>query len=67
VAVRGRVLICEISGSESVVHFALEGATWVSQAHGVHSHPVGADAAFSLDVAHCMYFDAQGRRLAVGD
>jgi glycerol transport system ATP-binding protein len=66
VAVRGRVLICEISGSESVVHFALEGSTWVSQAHGVRSHPVGAEAAFSLDVAHCLYFDAQGRRVAAG-
>ena len=64
VAVQGRVLICEISGSESVVHFALAGTTWVSQAHGVESHAVGEDACFTLDVERCLYFDAAGRRVA---
>ncbi|HVK32425.1 MAG TPA: ABC transporter ATP-binding protein [Burkholderiaceae bacterium] len=65
VPVSGKVLISEISGSESVVHFALAGTTWVSLAHGVRSHPVGADAAFALDVSQCLYFGADGRRLAV--
>lgn len=64
VPVSGKVLISEISGSESVVHFALAGTTWVSLAHGVRSHPVGADAAFALDVSQCLYFGADGRRLA---
>jgi glycerol transport system ATP-binding protein len=63
VPVRGRVLISEISGSESVVHFALAGGTWVAQSHGVRSHAVGEDAAFSLDVAQCLYFGADGRRV----
>ena len=64
VPVTGRVLICEISGSESVVHFALAGTTWVSQAHGVQPHAVGEEAAFALDAGRCLYFDAAGRRLA---
>jgi glycerol transport system ATP-binding protein len=64
VAVSGPVLISEISGSESVVHFQLDGGTWVSQSHGVRSLPVGQPAGFALDVAHCLYFDAAGRRLA---
>lgn len=64
VPVTGRVLICEISGSESVVHFALAGTTWVSQAHGVQQHPVGEEATFAIDAGRCMYFDAAGRRLA---
>ena len=64
VPVSGRVLICEISGSESVVHFALAGTTWVSLAHGVQNHPVGVEARFVLDVDRCLYFDAAGRRLA---
>jgi glycerol transport system ATP-binding protein len=64
VPVDGRVLICEISGSESVVHFALAGTTWVSLAHGVRSHAVGESARFALDVGRCLYFDAAGRRLA---
>jgi glycerol transport system ATP-binding protein len=63
VPVSGKVLISEISGSESVVHFALAGTTWVSLAHGVRSHPVGDDAAFALDVSQCLYFGADGRRL----
>jgi glycerol transport system ATP-binding protein len=64
VPVQGRVLISEISGSESVVHFTLAGTTWVSLAQGVRSHKVGEQAPFALDVAQCLYFDAQGRRLA---
>jgi glycerol transport system ATP-binding protein len=60
----GRVLISEISGSESVVHFVLGGATWVSLAPGVRSHPVGEQAQFALEVERCLYFDAAGRRLA---
>jgi glycerol transport system ATP-binding protein len=64
VAVTGRVLICEISGSDSVVHFALAGTTWVSQTRGVQRHAVGEEARFRLDVQRCLYFDAAGRRLA---
>jgi glycerol transport system ATP-binding protein len=64
VAVKGRVSIAEISGSESVVHFDLNGNTWVSLSHGVRGFGVGAAAAFSLDVAHGMYFSAEGRCLS---
>jgi glycerol transport system ATP-binding protein len=64
VPVSGPVLISEISGSESVIHFGLAGSTWVSLARGVRSHPVGENASFALDVEHCLYFDAGGRRLA---
>jgi glycerol transport system ATP-binding protein len=64
VIVEGRVSIAELSGSESVVHFDLLGQTWVSQAHGVRSFPVGQMAAFRLDVARSLYFDGHGRRVA---
>jgi glycerol transport system ATP-binding protein len=63
VPVDGRVQICEISGSESVIHFALGDHTWVSQSHGVKMHAVGEPARFALDVARCLYFDAEGLRL----
>ena len=63
VPVTGRVLISEISGSESVVHFALAGTTWVSLTRGVHSHAVGEEVPFALDVAQCLYFDSAGQRL----
>jgi glycerol transport system ATP-binding protein len=64
VPVEGRVLISEISGSESVVHFDLAGLTWVSQAHGVRSHEVGAHVRFALDVRRCLSFGSDGRRVA---
>jgi glycerol transport system ATP-binding protein len=68
-AIDGRVLITEISGSESVIHFAHaglkgEGLTWVSQSHGVRRLEVGAMARFHMDVDECMYFDADGKRIA---
>jgi hypothetical protein len=36
----------------------------VSQAHGVRSHTVGEDVAFALDVAQCLYFAPDGRRVS---
>ena len=60
----GRVRITELSGSESVIHFEHGTRTWVCQAHGVHALEVGSHATFALDVAECLYFDADGRAVA---
>jgi glycerol transport system ATP-binding protein len=59
-----KVLIAEISGSESTVHFDLEGLTWVSLSHGVRTFQVGEVARFELDVARCLYFTPDGTRVA---
>ena len=64
VALDGKVLIAEISGSESVVHFAQGALTWLSQSHGVRAIEVGAMARFYMNVGECMYFDADGKRIA---
>ena len=56
VEVAGTVLVTELSGSESVVHFALEGRTWVSQSHGIHPFEVGSSARFYLDIERSLYF-----------
>jgi glycerol transport system ATP-binding protein len=58
------VLISEISGSESVVHFDLGGLTWVSLSHGVRGFKPGASARFELDVGQCLYFAPDGARVA---
>jgi glycerol transport system ATP-binding protein len=63
-ALEGKVLIAELSGSESVIHFAHGAQTWVSQAHGVRAIEVGATAQFHLDVGECLYFDSDGKRVA---
>jgi glycerol transport system ATP-binding protein len=64
VEIAGRVLITELSGAESVIHFAHGELTWTSQSHGVHAVPVGETATFHMDAGQCMYFDAGGRLVA---
>jgi glycerol transport system ATP-binding protein len=63
-ALNGRVLVTEISGSESVVHFDVGGKTWVSQAHGVHSYKVGEQTQMHADISHALFFDANGKLVA---
>ncbi|HET9387962.1 MAG TPA: ABC transporter ATP-binding protein [Gemmatimonadales bacterium] len=64
VPIRGRVLVTEISGSESVIHFELAGQAWVSQSHGVHRFEVGEDAQLYADVGRAMFFDPSGNLVA---
>ncbi|HRO13307.1 ABC transporter ATP-binding protein [Amaricoccus sp.] len=64
VPLQGIVQITELSGSESVAHFAVGDTTWVAQSNGVHPYRVGDTQEFWLDVAHALYFAADGRRAA---
>ena len=64
VAVEGRVIITEISGSESVVHFALGGETWVSQSHGIHTFEVGSPARLYVDVDQILFYGANGELMS---
>ncbi|WP_420547960.1 ABC transporter ATP-binding protein [Curvivirga sp.] len=57
IKVEGSVQITEISGSESVVHFNMNGNSWVSQSHGVQYHDVGSVAHLFADVSQGLYFD----------
>jgi len=38
------VLVAELSGSESILHFDLDGRTWISQSQGIHPFAVGSTA-----------------------
>ncbi|MEM7022492.1 MAG: ABC transporter ATP-binding protein [Pseudomonadota bacterium] len=64
VPIRGRVLVTEISGSESVIHFELAGHTWVSQSHGVHPLEVGEEAQLYADLGRALFFDPAGKLVA---
>ncbi len=66
VRVSGQVSVAEISGSESVVHFDLNGLGWVSQSHGVHRFAVGEVADFRLDVERGLFFDGRGACVSAG-
>ncbi len=52
----GRVLVAELSGSESVLHFNMNGQTWVSQSHGIHPFAVGSTAKLYVDVEQSFFF-----------
>ena len=64
VPIEGTVIIAELSGSESIVHFEVDGGTWVSQSPGVRPFKVGERAHLYIDVAHCLYFDQDQRLIA---
>jgi len=64
VALRGTVLVTELSGSESSAHFQIGTDAWVSLAHGVHPYKVGGDHHFYFDAGNAFYFDLDGRLVA---
>jgi len=44
-----------------VLHVDLNGATWISQSHGVHPFDVGATARLYVDVGRGFLFDHNNR------
>ena len=65
--VEGRVLITELSGSDSVLHFDLGGKTWVSQSVGIHPFEVGVLAKLYVDVDQGFIFGRDDQLIAGGD
>ncbi len=60
--IEGRVLVTELSGSESVIHLDVAGSTWVSQAHGIHPFEVGTHARLHVDIDQGLFFTPTGER-----
>ena len=60
----GRVLVAELSGSESILHFNMGGQTWVSQSHGIHPFPVGSTAKLFVEVDQSFFFGADDKLIA---
>jgi glycerol transport system ATP-binding protein len=61
VALTGKVLVTELSGSESSAHFEMAEEGWVSLAHGVHPYRVGEEHTFFMDASKAFYFGPDGR------
>ena len=66
VELTGKVLVTELSGSESSAHFEMQTADWVSLAHGVHPFEIGENHAFYLDPAACFFFAPDGQLVTRG-
>jgi glycerol transport system ATP-binding protein len=64
VKLQGRVLVAELSGSESVVHFDVGGSSWVSQSPGIRTIEVGHTMEFHLDSSQCLYFGENNQLVA---
>lgn len=64
VALKGNVIVTELSGSDSSAHFRIGSTDWVSLASGVHPYKVGEDHTFYMDPTHCRYFGTDGQRVA---
>ena len=62
--IEGRVLVTELSGSESVIHLDVGGVTWVSQSHGIHPFEVGSQAKLHADVDRALFFTPNGERVS---
>ena len=62
--IEGRVLVTELSGSESVIHLDISGVTWVSQSHGIHPLEVGSVAKLHVDVDRALFFSPSGERVS---
>ena len=61
----GKVVVTEISGSESFVHVDVGVGTWVCLVSGVHDWAPGQTVTVTVDPARVLAFDANGRRVAV--
>jgi glycerol transport system ATP-binding protein len=66
VEIHGPVQITELSGSESVAHFEINGETWVSLSRGVYPFRVGEMCEFYMTPGDCFYFRPDGQLFAKG-
>jgi glycerol transport system ATP-binding protein len=64
VAVRARVTVSEITGSESFVHAAFLDGDWVVSSQGVHNLELGSEIEIWVDPGYMFVFDRDGRLAA---
>ncbi len=57
VEIKGKILISELSGSESLIHFRNENLDWVSLSNGTHQMNVGQEAKLYMNTDEFLYFD----------
>jgi glycerol transport system ATP-binding protein len=64
VSVAAKVLVTEVTGSESFVHLAFADARWVMFAHGVRIYEPDDTLEVFIDPRHIMVFDESGRAVS---
>ncbi|WP_146584613.1 ABC transporter ATP-binding protein [Puniceibacterium confluentis] len=59
-----RLVVTELTGSETFIHLQHQGERWVGLIHGIHKLPLGEDLAVYLDPSHIYIFDRTGALVA---
>jgi glycerol transport system ATP-binding protein len=67
VSVRARVLVAELTASESIVRVDVAGHDGVSQSHGIHAVDVGMDETLHIQTEHMMFFNEAGHLMGTPD
>ena len=61
VEISGKVLISELSGSESLIHFTNGNLNWVSLSNGIQQKNIGEDTKLYMNTDEFLYFDQNNR------
>ena len=66
IEINGKVLISELSGSESLIHFTNGKLNWVSLSNGVQQKNIGENTKLFMNVDEFLYFDTNNRLVTNG-
>ena len=66
IEIKGKVLISELSGSESLIHFTNGELSWVSLSNGVFQKNVGDEMNLYMNTDEFVYFDQNERLVSNG-
>ena len=66
IEIKGKVLISELSGSESLIHFTNGSLSWVSLSNGVFQKDVGEEMSLYMNSDEFIYFDQNERLISNG-
>jgi glycerol transport system ATP-binding protein len=61
IEINGKVLISELSGSESLIHFTNGNLNWVSLSNGIQQKNIGEVTKLHMNVNEFLYFDQNNR------
>ena len=64
--IKGKVLISELSGSESLIHFTKGDLSWVSLSNGIFQKYVGDEMNLYMNADEFIYFDENERLVTNG-
>jgi glycerol transport system ATP-binding protein len=66
VEIKGKILISELSGSESLIHFKNGKFNWVSLSSGSHQMNIGDEIKLYMNVDESLFFDQNNRLVKNG-